>query len=175
MMDETELTIVNSKLGEDDRQWQLSNAEDNREAALALLSQAQHKIRILSRYLEPQLLNNDEAMQAIRRGAVRNKRFNVQIIVHEPKQLARIGHRLLVMGQNLSSYVHFRRIPPAYETMENMIIIVDDTGFLHRIHSDSWVGVANFNDATKTRRLSNVFDPIWDASLEEPELRRQSI
>lgn len=159
-------------LGDEDRQVSLDGIEENRQAMLTMLRQARREVLLCSQILDPQLLNNEETIDALRAAIVSNRNFRLRGIVYDPTLLTRTGHRLLSFIRSKPSFCSLRVPAQQHASFDQALFLVDETGFIHRPKGEYWRGVANFNDVPKTQHYKEVFTTIWDSGEPDQELRQ---
>ncbi len=159
-------------LGETDQNLTCLDAEANREIAVAMIRQADRRLDILSRDLEPDIYDNEACRDAVLDLALSGRKSRVRILIHEPAKVLGRGHGLLELGMRLDSRVQMRKPAPEHERIAQTFMIVDEVGLLYREYCDSYKATANFNDTYEARRLSNLFSRIWEFAEHDPNLRR---
>ena len=159
-------------LGGEDQQVSLDGIVENRQAMLTMLRQARREVLLCSQLLDPQLLNNDEAIDALRAAIVNNRNFRLRGIVYNPTLLTKTGHRLLGFIRSKPSFCSLKVPAQQHANFDQALFLVDEVGFIHRPKGEYWRGVANFNDVPKTQHYKEVFTTIWDSGEPDQELRQ---
>lgn len=151
---------------------QLATSEDNRQAALQLVTQARRSLAIFSRDLEPAIYNTADFVTAVQQLALRSRYSRIRMVVIDPLPAVTDGHRLIELTRRLSSYMEIRRPSEDHAKLAEAFLITDDTGLLYRPLAARYEGFADpdnpFEASTRLRR----FDEIWETAEPEPEFRR---
>jgi len=169
------IDISEYKLGETTEIIHLDSSDDNRVTAIALVQQGIRSIDIFTRHLDKPIYDNSEFISAIKKMALGHSRALVRILVQDSNKAAREGHRLVNLGQEITSKIKFHTPSREHTTHIEAFMIVDSTGLLHRRQLDRYNGTANFNDPKQVRELQAKFDRAWEHSEPDPHLRRLSI
>lgn len=167
--------IEGLKLGADAQTVALSRVEDNRAAAISLCAQAARRVRIVSRRLDPPVLDVAQICDGLRAAISRQARFEVRILVLDPAGLARAGHALLRLSQDLSSYVDIRVPAETYREYDAFLLLADEVGVLHRPVADRWHAIVSFNDPGRVRSLGREFDRMWETASRDVNLTRMRL
>ncbi len=163
------------KLGTDNQQLPLDGIEENRAAACALVRQATRQIQIVSRCLDPPVLNQAEISDAIRKLIRDNMRCQVLLLVLEPGVLAHRGHRLVNLAQQFASFIQCRKPDSRHEQFEQAFILVDQSGVLYRPLASRWNGIVNFHDPSQARQLATEFNKMWEFAVPDSNLHRLTL
>lgn len=162
-------------LGESDEDIRVASAEDNRTAALALVSQARRSLDIFSWKLDKAIYDNEPFVEAVKQLALSSSHVLIRILVQDSSHAAKNGHRLVNLSHRLTSRIQFRQPTAEYHGDYQAFLIVDGTGLLKRNLSDQYEGRLNFKAASEARELLNYFNLVWDNSSPDPYLRRLTI
>ncbi|MCP4697435.1 MAG: hypothetical protein GY862_11365 [Gammaproteobacteria bacterium] len=164
--------LNNYLLGETCEALACTDAEENRQAALAMIQQTERYLDILSRDFEPAIYDNDECYDAMMELALRNTRYSrIRILIHEPGKTVMRGHRVLDLGKRLSSFFHFRQPAEEHRGIPKTFLIADEIGFLCREYTDSLKAAANFCDPMGAKELLELFQTLWNEAESHPDLR----
>ncbi len=163
--------IAGYRLGETTEEVTLTTREDNRIAALTLVTQATRKVTIFSPYLDAYLYNNRSFVAAISALARRSKFSEIRIVINDNNYIVKNGHLLISLNQRLASSIHIRRLHLDSKPYEEFLI-ADHYGVLHRNHAHLYEGMVNFKAPLKAKKLLEAFDSLWISSEPDPELRR---
>ena len=159
-------------LGGEDRQVILDGIDNNKQVMLSMLQQAKREVLVCSLILDPQLLDNNEAISALRTAIVNNRNFRLRAIVYNPTLMTKTGHRLLEFVRGKTSFCSLRVPSQQHASYDQALFLVDDIAFIHRPKSDYWRGAANFNDVPKVQRYKETFETIWSSAEPDQELRQ---
>lgn len=163
------------KLGESKQKIQLETFEENRAAALALVSQASRSLHIFSYDLDPMVYDNPEFVEAVKNLAIGHSHSQVQIIIQDSRKIIEHGHRIIELARRISSSIHIRKTPAEMKTYSQAFLIADKTGVLYRTIGDRYEGYVNFDDRFECKNLLDFFSTTWEHSAPDPELRRLHI
>lgn len=158
-------------LGETDLEFVCFGEEDNRKIALLMLEQAESKIDILSRYLDPPIYDTQECFDVIEALVLHNRHAMVRILVHEPKIIAQRGHFLIHLMRRLGSLIQCRGVPEQYKSTQETFLIVDKIGVMQRPSTSSIASTVNFKNHPAAKNLTALFDKIWHNSEPTPYTR----
>jgi len=164
--------LAAAKLGATRGDIEISNAEENRIAALQLVSQARHTLCIYSRHLDATIYSTGPFAEAVTQLAIRSRHSQVRILVQDSTPLVQQGHRLVELSYRLSSRVQIRKPAEEFKEYNEAFLIVDEQGLLHRRHADRYEAIVNFCAAGAAAPLLKYFNHVWNMSEPDPNLRR---
>lgn len=154
-------------------------AVESREQALAetlgLIASARNELYIYTRDLDPLLFDTEAALDALRRLAIRG-RASIRILVQDPQQPLRRGHRLLPLAQRLTSIFALRT--PVQESdlqYPSAFILNDAYGFYFRTLGNRFEGEAINYAPGRHAQLLELFNQVWERSEYSQELRQLSL
>jgi predicted GNAT family N-acyltransferase len=154
-------------------------AVESREQAaaetLAIIDGARHELCIYTRDLDPQLLDSEAVLDALKRIAI-GGRASVRIIVQEPQQPLRRGHRLIALTQRLTS-VFSLRVPTQETDLQypSAFVLNDTFGFFFRTLGNRFEGESVNYAPGRHAQLVGWFDQVWERSEPSQELRQLSL
>lgn len=143
-----------------------------RDLALALASQAERVLRILSHDLDGNVLNNADFAAAVRHLATAHDRNRVLLLVTDPDAASKRGGRLLGLARRLSSHIELRKLSEAYAGHNESFIVADERGVLYRNLASRYEGIAQFNAPRRAAELIRFFDSAWERSQQFREFRQ---
>ncbi|HEY2396719.1 MAG TPA: GNAT family N-acetyltransferase [Rudaea sp.] len=152
-----------------------SVAVDSREQALeetlALIGAARRDLYIYSRDLDPQLLDTEVVLDALKRLAI-GGHASVRILVQDPQQPLRRGHRLVALARRLSS-VFALRTPVQDSDLQypSAFLLNDSGGFYFRTLGNRFEGEAVNYAPGRHAQLLEFFKQVWERSESSEELR----
>jgi len=158
-------------LGEIQTSIELDSSASQREAAVALVSQAQRSVDIFTRDLDKKIYDNRNFLDAVQNLVV-NQHGLIRILVKDSGNAVKYGHRLIALSQRLTSFIEIRKVVEDYREYNEAFLIADETGFVHRKHADRFEGIARFNAAKEAMNLLVFFNEVWRHSAPDPNLRR---
>jgi hypothetical protein len=162
-------------LGETDQALAVDTSEDVSLATLEMVKQGKRTLDIISRELDPALYNTAEFTEAVKQLVLKSRNTKVRILVHEPLRIAKRGHRLVDLAMQLSSFMEIRVPDREYADFNEAILVVDSTGYIHRINGDRYETKLNFNDGRTSRILTRQFDDMWERSKTDQNFKRTHI
>ena len=159
-------------LGEDHPEITLESSEDNYQAVLTLLKQANRSLDIYTRYFDGKLFDTQEIRQPIQELAKQHMGSQVRILVAEIEPLVKYGHRIVELSRRLSSYMELRTIHKDYKQFNESFFIIDGRGIIHRKYADRYEGTAYSNNPLLGKELTDYFNEVWVRSTQPPDARR---
>lgn len=162
-------------LGETDSVLELESSEDNQQATIRMLQQANRSLLIASREMDPAVYDVPEVIEAFKQMILNNRRMKIRVVVFEPQKIAQRGHQILRLAGDLSSFIDIRRGGRQHEHYAESMLVADDSGYIHRQQWDRFDGRANFSDRRRARSLIADFETMWTAAVQDSNLRRLRI
>lgn len=142
------------------------------DATLTLLGDAANEIALLTRDLDPALLDNTSVIEAFKRVALSGRRARIRILVQEPRRVIVEGHGLVRLAQQLPSAIEIRVPTEDVDLGEPSAFLLNDRGgFLLRPLASRMEGEGNTCAPGRQRQLLAAFDETWERSLPSPDLR----
>lgn len=151
---------------------QLETSDENNLCATALAQQCHRTLDIASRNLDPYIYDHINFVTAVKNLVLGSRKSRVRIIVWEPDQIVRRGHRLLELVNSLSSFTEIRCAGIEHKDFNAGLLIADVTGYMIRKSAERYEARASFNDRRQSTLYLNEFDEMWDASKPDPNFRR---
>ena len=159
-------------LGETDANLLCVEPAESRAVVLAMAAQAERGLEIFSHDLDPLVYNAPEVYDTFEDMLLRNRRVaRIRIVVREPHVLVQRGHYLINLAQRLPTFIEFRQPAEEHLSLRESFFLADTIGVLHRPYFDSHKANANFCDPAEAKRLSNLFQQIWEFGTPAPNLR----
>lgn len=163
------------KLGEDSEDILLDSMEDNHQAALSLVSQAEHTLEIFTRDLEPRIYNHLDFSDVVKELALKNRNVKIRVLVIDPDFAIKYGHSLITLSRRLTSYIEIRIVHEDYASIPEAYLIVDHRGVLHRKLASRYEGTVNFNLPMRATDHLRLFNEIWEKSRTWIDLKQLNI
>ncbi len=164
------------KLGESTEDAvRITTREENAKAALELVKQSRQKLAIISQELDPNVYDQADFLEELRKLAINNRYVEIRIIVFEPELIVRRGHKLLDLAGKISSFIEMRKVSSKYKSFNESVLVADEIGYLYRESTDRYNGKVNFNSRRESKHLLDVFDNMWETAKPDPNLRRMHI
>jgi len=151
-------------------------AVESREQALAetlaLIGAARRDVYIYTRDLDPLLLDTEAVLDALRRLAI-GTRAGIRILVQEPQQPLRRGHRLIALARRLSSAFALRTpVQDSDLQYPSAFLLNDSAGFYFRTLGNRFEGEAVNYAPGRHAQLLEFFRQVWERSESSEELRQ---
>lgn len=170
------LNFADYTLGESTEEaLKISTREENAAAALELVKQSSQKLAIISHELDPNVYDQADFLDVLRKLAINNRYVEVRIIVFEPELIVRKGHKLLDLAGKISSFIEMRKVSSKYKSFNESVLIADEVGYLYRESKERYKGKVNFNSRRESKHLLDVFNNMWETAKSDPNLRRMHI
>jgi hypothetical protein len=164
------------KLGESTEEAiKISTCEENAAAALELVTQSTQKLSIISQELDPNVYDQADFLDALRKLVVNNRYVEIRIIVFEPELIVRRGHKLIDFAGKISSFIEMRKVSEKYKSFNESVLIADEVGYLYRESTERYKGKVNFNSRRESKHLLDVFNSMWETATPDQNLRRMHI
>jgi hypothetical protein len=162
------------KLGETKAEISISNAEENRNAATALASQARYSINIFTQDFDAPLYDNEEFEKHLFELATRHRSAKIRILVQDSTRAVQNSHRLVRLAQKLTSSIHVKKPSERYKDIQSAFMTVDGVGMLYRIQGDkrSYEASVNFMSPQRAGKLDEFFTEVWEHSNTDLQVRR---
>ncbi|MBF6024539.1 GNAT family N-acetyltransferase [Lysobacter niastensis] len=151
---------------------------EGREAAQAALqgviAGARRQLLIYSRELDPGLLDQSDAVSALRRFATGGG--EVRVLLQDPATPQRALAPLLGLGQRLTTAFAFRAIEePVDRDYPSAYAVNDRGGWYFRALGHRFEGECRMDDPARARQLHAIFDPVWERARPCSEYRALGI
>jgi len=137
-----------------------------------MLLHAKHTIDIFAFKLEPDIVNHESVINALKMLPRQCKTARLRVLVHESRETVSECAAFIEMARKYSSFVEFRRLGDLKETNPASWMTVDQDKYITRKNYHSYKGKASRQDKLQVRTLSELYDELWEKSLPDPELRR---
>lgn len=164
----------NYRLGETVEEVQLDSVEENKQAAIALATQARHSIDIFTQDMDDGIYNNEDFSQAIFILSKKHPNTKIRILVQDSAAAVRNGHRLIRLAQQLTSSVFIHQPSQEYRHEHAAFLLADQVGLLYRANAShrNYHASVNFMAAQRASKLSEFFNEVWEHSTPDMQTRR---
>jgi predicted GNAT family N-acyltransferase len=155
-------------------------AVDSREQALVetlrLIDAAKRELCIYTRALDPDLFENDTALEALKRVAISGRGASIRILVQDPRAVATRGHRLLPLAQRLTS-VFALRTPAQDDDLQypSAFLVNDVRGYYFRVLGNRFEGESVNYAPGRHAQLLEYFNQVWERAEPSEELRQLNL
>lgn len=162
------------RLGETSAEIHISEAAENRNAALSLAKQARYSINIFTQDMDAPVYDNEEFEQHIFTFVTRHPSSELRILVQDSARAVQRSHRIVRMAQKLTSSIIIKKPSQKYKGVKTAFMTVDGVGMLYRIQADTYNynAAVNFMSPMRTGKLDDFFNEVWDHSDQDPQVRR---
>jgi hypothetical protein len=150
----------------------IETSEDNHQLAVRLVNQANHRLDVFTRDLDPRVFDTEEFIDAVRSLAVKDNKSRIRFLVIDPDKAIKLGHRLLELSRRLTSTMEIRRVHEDYNANPESYLIVDGRGLMHRKQATRYEAVVNFNNPSEATNLVHHFNEVWEHSHPELDFKR---
>lgn len=150
----------------------ISSKEELRAAVVEIASLADRALSILTPDLEPEIYDQDEFLETLKRFLLARSFARVRVLVADPTRVFKSGNRFVDMARRLNSYIEFRNLKPGLYDKHEAYCIADDHALVYRARSSSWDGMSDTYDRLVGRKYLDEFDELWQACEVSAELRR---
>ena len=155
-------------------------AIESHEQALAetlrLVGDAKRELCIYTRDLDPALLDTEPMLEALKCLGIAGRGASVRILVQEPQQPARRGHRLIALSQRLTSVFTLRTPVQENDLQYPSAFLLNDTrGYYFRVLGNRYEGEAVNYAPGKHAQLLEFFNQVWERSEGSEELRQLTL
>ncbi len=162
-------------LGQTNEEIEIESLNDLRAASLDFALQCRRNLQIISRHFDQKLFDNHGFVQAVKNLAKRSRYSQIQILLHDSSPAVKGNHKLITLHQQLSSYIHIRKISDEYKDYNHALVLADQIGYIYRQFSDRFAANVNYNDPLQAKKLGEAFTEIWEVSEPDPQVRRLSL
>lgn len=150
-----------------------SDRRDAIDATLAVLTDTAHGLDLISRDLDPLLLDRPDALAQLRRIALSGARARIRLLVQEPDGAIASGHRLILLAQRLPSAFALRTpVDPIDRQFAGAFVANDRGGWFERPLASRFDGDGSRYAPGRHAQLLAQFEQIWERSEPASGLRR---
>ncbi|MEM7764232.1 MAG: hypothetical protein AAF290_09130 [Pseudomonadota bacterium] len=155
--------------------WVLSSRADMRDAATAICREAERKLSIMTRDLEPGVYDHPDFLEAVKKLILSRRFARVRVLISDPTRAIKNGNRLVTMGRRLNSFIEFRNVHDDYKEVPEAYCIADNKAIAYRLDATRWDGIADDYTPPVASTYLRTFDEIWAASEVENEFRNMHL
>jgi len=137
-----------------------------------LIEDARHELCIYTRDLDPLLLENEPALEAMKRVAISGRGARIRIIIQDPQTVVVHGHRLIPLAQRMTS-VFGLRSPVQDNDLQypSAFLLNDASGYYFRVLGTRFEGEAVNYSPGRHAQLLEYFNQVWQRSETSEDLR----
>lgn len=127
-----------------------------------MLARAQHKVRIMTRYLDPLIYCDDSTVRAAVDFLRSGKELRILVDEYDPSALDDDNHLLTLKSVG---NLQIRQVPePLRESIALNFSVMDDKGFRLEKDQSGATAVVSFGNESINSRLSALFEKVWEQS-----------
>lgn len=141
---------------------------------LALLAAARYKLAIHLPALTADMFGSPAELAELRRIAIAGRGAEIRIVLGDPNEALRMGHRLLDLAQRMPSVLRIRTPPEedrSTETEASSWLLNDTSGYLFLPDANRWEGRAALQDGPGQAPLLLQFEQIWERASPATQLQ----
>jgi len=153
----------------------ITSREENAAATREMVKQCKQKLDIISQELDPNVYDQADFLEILRKLAINSHHVEIRIIVFQPQLIVSRGHKLIDLAGKISSFIEMRKVSSKYKSFNESVLVADEIGYLYRESTDRYNGKVNFNSRRESKHLLDVFDNMWETAKPDPNLRRMHI
>jgi len=154
-----------------DTLYLLDTQEDMAEHLINVLKQANNRIYIFSRRLNPLFFNTTQVIDALSAASRYSHPSDIKILVESPQKIVDVNHKILKLAQRLPSKIALQKITTEPQD-DYEFIIVDDNKLWLQHKENTYTGFVNYDSRPEVKRFEVVFNDLWKNSQEDARLRR---
>ena len=162
-------------LGEENLRYTLNTPSEQIACISSMASQTLRYLRIYTPNLESELYDNREFAEAVSKLARSSRFAEIRILIADTRLIIARGHALLELHRRLPSSIAIRKLTIDTHGLPQPFLIADESGLLLRPDDGEGPSFANFCDRVTAKSLIDLYDPLWDRSYPDPELRSLSV
>jgi len=151
---------------------QAFDAFDNCLQALQrVIASARRSLCIMSPYLDHELFDQPEIVDAISQLARSAPRVEISILILDSRFLVERGHQLLDLSRRLDEKITLRRLDESASAETSSFVCADLDAYWLLPNFQQYEGVCDTANPVTAQKLRDAFDKAWEKSREDPELR----
>ncbi len=149
----------------------VTSVAEARVAVTQVAARAQRLLSIYTPNFEPQLYDQSEFLEVIKRLVLAHSFAKVRVLIGEPGRLSPDGQRFIAMARRLSSCIEVRNLSARTGAPHCAYLIADERAIMFRLRADCWDGIADLDNAPVARLYLHEFDQLWDICAPPETLR----
>jgi len=147
--------------GNSEKDIQLEDNEQTREAIIEISETALRSIKIFTPDLEHRLYDNELFIKNLLNFVRGNRHAQIQILVSDTSHSIRYGHRLLRLAQKLTSAMKIKITPEEYRIARISFLQVDQTDFIFKHDYSKKIAIQS-SCKSRNIKLHELFNPAWE-------------
>lgn len=165
------VTLPEFQLGQDSGRLPLPTLAHLRAAALEVLRQSTREVLLLTPDLETARFDNEDFVNALSAFARSSRHTVTRILVGDPADAVREGHKMVSLIRRLSSRIEIRRLHEEDFEREEAWLLADMHALLRCTDRSPWQGSLIPREPTAGRRLRDQFQLWWERAEPVPDFR----
>lgn len=162
----------NYKFNKENSDILLSSRDEVKIMNVALTQKTYRSIDIISRFLDSNVFDNTDFLEAIKKLSISSKFTRIRILIQDSEPMIKSGHRIIELIHQLTSSIEVRKISDEFKSDNQSFSIFDGKGILYLRSAERYNGFANFDRPRLATELSNTFNETWEHSEPDINLRR---
>jgi len=160
----------------DNTQLNYHGLEENKAALIEVLTQARSVVRWFTMDLEYLISDNQECYQLLLNFCKNNPKARFEILLHNPKAMASIGHRLIILSQRLTTAIKIKHTHPEYvKNTPSAFVVVDSRHVYWKPIATAWDGQLKMDSPLIAKTWDTLFKEAWEQSSFDSQLRSLNI
>lgn len=153
----------------------VESREQAEAAMLAVIQGARRELSIYTRDLDRELLDVEPALDALKALAIAGRGARIRVLVQAPAVAALDGHRLIALGQRLSSVFEFRTPVEEDRQYAGAFVVNDAFGYYFRSLGGRHDGETASRAPGRGGQLQEYFDAVWERAELCEDLRQLNL
>lgn len=143
-----------------------------RAAMVELLTDARNEIALITRDLDPAVLDAPEVLAQFKRIALSGRHARIRILLQDPRKAVADGNRLVALARRLPSIIEVRTpIEEQDLSYAATFLVTDRHGYFHRPLASRPEGEGSTHAPGRHGQLLSLFDQMWERAVSSEELR----
>jgi hypothetical protein len=169
---EVVMTQAATRSGKHGERRLLSGRDEFKAAVIDAASNASRALAILTPDLEPEIYDQTDFLDVLKRFLLARGFARVRVLVTQPTRSVKTGNEFVSMAHRLNTYIEFRHLRPEIGQRQDAFFIADEKAIVYRANFENWEGMSDPCEPAVARYYLEAFDQLWQACAQEAELRR---
>lgn len=150
-----------------------SSREEARSAVLDVLASTSREVALLTRDLDPEVLEHAEVIEALKRIAFSGANARIRFLVQEPVRAVNECPRLIALAQRMSSVFSFRMpVEEVDRRYAGSYAVNDRNAYFERPLAIRFDGEGQSHAPARAAQFLSSFNAVWERSEPAIEMRR---
>jgi len=160
----------------EDNKLNYHGLEENKAALFQVLGKSKGVVRWFTQDLEYLISDNQECYQLVLNFCKNNPNARFEILLHDPKALASIGHRLITLSQRLTTAIKIKHTHQEYvKNTPSAFVVVDSRHVYWKPIATAWDGQLKMDSPLLAKTWDTLFKEAWEQSTFDSQLRSLNI